>query len=196
VERATLEAYDKDAAIYAEDWITQPAPSDLYARLLKFFAPGGRTADIGSGSGREVSWLNNNGFPAVGYDASEGLLAVARRWFPKYDFHFAKLPELDRIAPDTFDNVLCETVIMHLPRDAIAPSVRRLVDITKPGGVLYLSWRVTKDADSRDEGGRLYSVFDADVVRQSLASGAILHDNEIVSVSSGKTIHVVVARKN
>ena len=32
---------------------------------------------IGCGSGREVAWLNATGFPAVGFDASEGLLKEA-----------------------------------------------------------------------------------------------------------------------
>ncbi|MBV8792320.1 MAG: class I SAM-dependent methyltransferase [Pseudolabrys sp.] len=196
MESETLAAYDKDAATYAQDWVTQPAPNDLYALLSRFFVPGGRTADIGSGSGREVSWLNLNGFPAVGYDASEGLLTIARRWFPKYDFRFAALPALDGIAANSFDNVLCETVIMHLPREAIAPSMRRLLDIAKPDGVLYLSWRVTRDADQRDKNGRLYSAFDVALARDALGGCAILHDEESVSVSSGKVIHVIVARKS
>ena len=62
---------------------------------------------------------------------------------------------------NAFDNVLCETVIMHLDHKQIAPSVRRLLDIVKPSGILYLSWRVTEDADHRDAQGRLYAAFDA-----------------------------------
>ena len=46
--------------------------------------------------------------------------------------------------PAAYDNVLCETVIMHLDRALIAPSVRRMLDIVKPGGMFYLSWRVTE----------------------------------------------------
>ena len=40
--------------------------------------PDGYLVDIGCGSGREVAWLNASGFPAAGFDASEGLLAEAR----------------------------------------------------------------------------------------------------------------------
>ena len=53
--------------------------------------------------------------------------------------------------PDAaFDNVLCETVIMHLRRPQILAAVRRLLAILKPDGILYLSWRVTDGADQRD----------------------------------------------
>jgi len=41
------------------------------AIVARFFIRSGVTADIGCGSGREVAWLNANGFPAVGFDASK-----------------------------------------------------------------------------------------------------------------------------
>ena len=81
------------------------------------------------------------------------------------------MPALRGIAANSYDNVLCETVIMHLDRAQIAPSVRRMLDIVKPGGVFYLSWRVTEDADQRDQHRRLYAAFDASVVRAELAGG-------------------------
>ncbi len=90
-----------------------------------------------------------------GYDASEGLLAEARRRYPALQFARSALPELAGIA-ESFGNVLCETVIMHLPSKDVIPSVQRLVEIIRPGGTLYLTWRVTEDA-TRDSHGRLYA---------------------------------------
>jgi trans-aconitate methyltransferase len=78
MDRATLAAYDKEAVAFAQDWHEQPSPVDLQDIVTRFFVKGGTTADIGCGSGREVAWLNANGFPAEGFDASEGLLAEAR----------------------------------------------------------------------------------------------------------------------
>jgi SAM-dependent methyltransferase len=190
----TLLAYDSHAASFAQDWHEQPPPADLQAIVRRFFGPG-LTADIGCGSGREVAWLNADGFPAVGYDPSAGLLAQARARYPQLQFHSAALPELEGIADASFTNVLCETVIMHLPRDAIAPSVRRLIAILAPGGTLYLSWRVTAGADQRDVHGRLYGAFDAGLVRRALDGVAVLLDEEVVSASSAKTIHRFVVRK-
>ena len=117
----------------------------------------------------------------------------ARRRHPALKFTQAELPELRGIG--TFDNVLCETVIMHLERKQIAPSVRRLLDIVKPSGILYLSWRVTEDADHRDAQGRLYAAFDAALVLAELKTTTVLLDEEAVSVSSGKQIHRLVVKK-
>jgi SAM-dependent methyltransferase len=135
LDRTTLASYNDNAAAFAADWHAQPPPSDLHALIRYYFRPG-LTADIGCGSGREVAWLDANGFAPVGYDASEGLLAEARARYPQLRFEAAALPELAPIAGESFENVLCETVIMHLHREAIALSLQRMMSILKPGGVL------------------------------------------------------------
>src|SRR6478736_7011308 len=132
VDRKTLAAYDSEAAAFAKDWHDQPAPRDLQEIVERFFVRGGTSADIGCGSGREVGWLNANGFSATGFDASEGLLAEARRRYPGFTFAHAELPDLKGIGARAYDNVLCETVIMHLDCAQIGPSVRRLLEIVKP----------------------------------------------------------------
>jgi SAM-dependent methyltransferase len=195
MDHATLATYDAEAATFAQDWHDQPPPVDLHALVRRFFRPG-LTADIGCGSGREVAWLDTNGFPAIGYDASEGLLVQARLRYPGLRFEAAALPELAGIADGAFDNVLYETVIMHLARAAIVPAVRRLVAILKSGGILYLSWRVIEGADQRDRHGRLYAAFDPALVLDALDGTEILLDEEGVSASSGKKIRRIVARKN
>ncbi|HEY4275462.1 MAG TPA: class I SAM-dependent methyltransferase [Rhizomicrobium sp.] len=193
MDDATLRAYDLGAAGFAEDWETQPAPTDLHATVRRYFTPG-PTADIGCGSGRDTAWLNANGYPAIGFDASEALLREARRRHPSIEFRHAELPALAN-AEEPFANILCETVIMHLPHDAISASVARILSLLTPGGTLYLSWRVTKDADRRDDHGRLYAAFDPDLVLTPLASARILLDEQVGSISSGKLIRRIVARR-
>jgi SAM-dependent methyltransferase len=195
MDRDTLAAYQAGAAGFARDWHEQPPPADLHALIRRFFRPGGRTADIGCGSGREVAFLALNGFDAVGYDASDALLEQARTRYPKLEFAAASLPALAGLSDCSLDNVLCETVIMHLPRAQIAPAVRRLLAVLKPDGILYLSWRVTDGTDQRDPMGRLYTAFDGTLVREAFAGAVVLLDDEPVSVSSGKKIHRMVARR-
>ncbi|CBJ36577.1 Putative SAM dependent methyltransferase [Ralstonia solanacearum CMR15] len=195
MDTQTVAAYDTLADTFAREWREQPAPDDLYALLRRMFKAGGDTVDIGCGAGREVAWLNDNGYPAVGYDASAGLLEAARTQYPGLSFRRAMLPELVGLAEGAFDNVVCETVIMHLPPAQIGAAVRRLLALLRPGGTLYLSWRVTPEADQRDGRGRLYTAFDAAGVREALAGAQVLFDEVAVSQSSGKTLHRVVARQ-
>ncbi|MEX3760650.1 class I SAM-dependent methyltransferase [Paraburkholderia phenoliruptrix] len=190
----TLSAYDQHSASFAKDWDEQPPATDLHTLVRKYFRPG-RTADVGCGSGRDAAWLSSNGFPTVGFEPSKCLLEEARRRHPEVQFQVAALPELEGIADASFQNVLCETVIMHLEAELIVPSVRRLLDIIEPGGTLYLSWRVTEGNDRRDEHGRLYAAFDSSLVLQALSDATVVVNEQVVSPSSGKAIGRVIARK-
>lgn len=190
----TLEAYQQQARAFADDWHAQPAPTDMHALLRQYFQSGA-TADVGCGSGRDTAWLSANGFPAVGYDPSEALLVEGRRRYPKLRFEPAALPDLTGLPENHFSNVLCETVVMHLPPGLIEPAVRKLLAILQPDGTLYLTWRVTNGANHRDEHGRLYAAFDPQIVSEALRNAKLLLDEEKISTSSGKKIHRLIARK-
>ncbi len=68
---------------------------------------------------------------------------------------------------------------MHLPREEIEPAVARMLEILKPGGVIYLSFRITKNADHREKDGRLFTASVGDHVRRALAGQAILFDGTV-----------------
>jgi SAM-dependent methyltransferase len=191
----TIRAYDKDAAAFARDWEdNQPAPDDLYAALMEHFRPG-PTADIGCGSGRDAAWLAARGFDVIGVDASAGLLAEAARRHPEVRFVHDTLPALAMLEAGAYANMLCETVLMHLPPDDAIAAARRLAALLAPGGTLYLSWRVTEAADARDKTGRLYAAFEAQAVKDALDGLELLADERIVSASSGRVVHRLVARR-
>jgi SAM-dependent methyltransferase len=193
MDKSTLAAYDTASAQFAQEWRDQPAPDDMY-QLLKRYFRAGTTVDIGCGSGRDVAWMRENGFDASGYDASEGLLREARAACPGAFFGMARLPELEGIPRGTFANVLCETVIMHLDPSEIGLAVRSLVSLLAPGGTMWLSWRVTSDANRRDDAGRLYASFDDRLVLDELAGTTMLLDREERSGSSGKIVRRMVVR--
>ncbi|HET6552670.1 MAG TPA: class I SAM-dependent methyltransferase [Dyella sp.] len=190
----TLAAYADAAADYARDWDEQPAPLDMYALLTTHFKPG-PTADIGCGSGRDMAWLAAHGFQVYGFDASPELLAHARQHHPDLSFAVAALPALEGMADASFQNVLCETVVMHLSQEQLIPAVKRLLAILRPGGTLYLSWRVAAVTE-RDKAGRLYAAIDKQVVLDQLAAGdEVVFDRFEISASSGKPVQRMVVYK-
>ena len=193
-DSTTLDAYSQGAARYSQDWLDQPPPADMYALFATHLLPGGLSADIGCGNGRDAAWMAAHGYRVTGFEASPGLLAEARRLNPDLTFRAATLPTLPEI-DETFDNVVCETVIMHLPATSITLAVDNLLRILKPGGVLYLSWRVTEGEDQRQKDGRLYSAFEPTRVIDALSDCAILLFEDVTSESSGKRICRVIASK-
>ncbi|MGN6806687.1 MAG: methyltransferase domain-containing protein, partial [Trinickia sp.] len=131
----------------------------------------------------------------VGFEAAEGLLAQATADYPSLVFKRAALPTLDTIGRETYDNVLCETVIMHLPPDEVTQACARLFSVLRPAGTLYLSWRVAQTASTRDAAGRLYAGFDAALVRDGLGDAEFLLDAETVNQSSGRRVHRLIVRR-
>jgi SAM-dependent methyltransferase len=192
----TLDAYARHAAAFAADWEdVQPAPVDLHDVVHRFFRHGGATVDVGCGSGRDAAWLVANGYPTIGVDASQALLAEARRRHPEVRFEHGALPELAGLDAGAWANVLCETVIMHLEPLQMRRAAARLVELLAAEGTLYLTWRVTRGAHRRDEHGRLYASFDPELVLSALVGLELLLDEEVTSASSGKVVRRVVARR-
>jgi len=195
LDQQTLNAYSEKASEYSQDWLNQPEPSDMYELLQKFFLPNEETADIGCGNGRDANWLESKGFKIVGYDSSIDLLKLASSLYPQIQFEQAYLPFLREIQKQ-FSNVLCETVIMHLPQDQIQEAIRNLKRILKNGGILYLSWRVTEKEDLRHADGRLYSAFDPQFITKQFAPNSVLHFEDKISASSGKRVCRLIFRKD
>ncbi|PCE31785.1 class I SAM-dependent methyltransferase [Burkholderia ubonensis] len=195
VDRPTLDAYDTYAADYAQLWLDEGPPDDMYALLEQHFAPG-PTADVGCGAGRDTAWLASRGFDVRGYDASAALLDEARRRHPGLRFEQAALPALPGVPSGAFRNVLCETVVMHLDHVEAAAAAARLVELLAPGGTLYMSWRVAGSGSLRDEHGRLYTALDGARMRAALGGGVqVIDEHEVVSPSSGKRVHRLIVRR-
>lgn len=193
MDKKTIDAYSELAKNYSEDWLAQPQPSDMYELLKTFFVPGGKTADIGCGNGRDTHWLEQNGFKVSGFDSSSELLAIASELFPNTKFKQAFLPELKGL-DEKYQNILCETVIMHLPKVQVPTAILSLKRILSNDGVLYLSWRVTEGEDTRHSDGRLYSAFEPDVILNQFDRERILHFEDKISASSGKRVCRLIYR--
>ena len=167
MDQRTLEVYERTApercALYRS-----AEPRRLRALALAFFHPGQPTADIGSGSGRDLVWLARHGFPAVGYDASEAMRREAALAYPGLDVRPSALPGLAGIADASFVNLLCSAVLMHLPRAQLAAAVANLARVLRPGGRLVLSFRGTKDGGEREPDGRLFTPIRPDRLASTL----------------------------
>ncbi len=132
-------------------------PDAIYRLIEAFFHRGKPTADLGSGSGRDVAWLQQRGFPAVGFEPSTGMIAEARAAYSGIEVQSAALPELAGIADASFDNVLCVAVLMHLPAAELISAAINLARIMRPGGRLIVSYRTPPPEGERALDGRLYT---------------------------------------
>ena len=196
MDRSTLAAYDKDAAAFAKEWHEQPTPVDLQDIVKRFFIRGGATADIGCGSGREVAWLNANGFPAAGFDASEGLLAEARARYPDFSFVHAELPDLARCR----GRCLRQCVVRNRdhasrPRADCALGPPHVRDRQARRRILSELARHRRCRSCATATAASMPPSMLRLVRDELRPATTLLDEEVVSASSGKKIHRLVVKK-
>ena len=162
-EQFSLEFYRERAPEYAalpQVFANRSHPEfredrDLYRRLAELAAPG-RGLDAGCGPGAlEMSYLEEMGFEMFGLDAVAENIEVARRLRPEFA---GRLRVADIRAPlpfedSSFEIVLCNAVIQHIPRDTVFATVlSEFARVLKPGGVLQLMFKPGRGVETAVDG--------------------------------------------
>jgi len=142
VARATVEAYDVDAAAYRDG--TTATPDQVAETVVEFAAAvgaGGRVLEIGSGPGRDARALERAGLSVRRTDVTPAFVELLRA-----DGHDADLldpltdPLDDPDRPDTpYDGVWASACLLHVARPDVPVVLARLAAVTRAGGQLLLS---------------------------------------------------------
>ena len=164
MDKQIIETYDREAERIAQ-LHSSLTPGRLYTLITEHFTKTGNTLDMGCGIGRDTQWLNQQGYSALGVDASEGMLKQAQRLYPQVHFIKDSLPELTRLNGHTFQNILCSAVLMHLNKANLEQACQKLLSLLQADGHLIISIRETNAVDHR-ENGKLYEPFDINVFKQ------------------------------
>ena len=112
---------------------------------LKALSPGKRGLDAGCGAGaRDVFLLSREGFDMTGVDAVPENIAEAARRHPEIAdrVSVADLMEPLPFADASFDFVMCNAVIQHIPPEVIRTvTLPELARVLRPTGVLQLMFK-------------------------------------------------------
>ena len=103
-------------------------------------AAGERVLDIGCGSGVISDVLSSFGASVIAVDGNPGAISYARRTFGQSGIEF-RLGQVDDVTaePRSIDRSYCLEVIEHLYMNQVETLLRRVTDLTKPGGTLTLT---------------------------------------------------------
>lgn len=162
MDNLTISAYDSEAKQIA-DKHENLIPVKLYQLMSDFFVHKGKSLDIGCGSGRDAAWLAENNYDPIGIDASIGMLKESRRRHPQVPVAISSLPGLSAIMDNSFSNVLCSAVLMHLNHAMLPIAARNIVRIMQKESNLIISYRGTSEMNNR-ENGKLYEPIKMEVV--------------------------------
>ncbi|NEY34914.1 methyltransferase domain-containing protein [Streptomyces sp. PRKS01-65] len=136
----------------------------------------GRVLDIGSGSGRDAAALAARGYEVVAVEPVPALRRIARRLHGDTAVTWvdAALPALTGVR-GTFDLVLLSAVWMHLDERERVEGMRRVAELTAPGGIVAMSLRHGPPPAGR----RMFAVSAAETVGLAGRCGlAVVHRAE------------------
>ncbi len=122
--------------------------------ITQIFAPliGKRLLDVGCGSGSLVGTLLKRGAVAVGVDADETALWLARTRFPEASLHCCALTQLP-FDDETFDGAILVDSLQHLSAEAVEAALGEALRVVKARGrVLVIEALASKDGPPPDAG--------------------------------------------
>jgi ubiquinone/menaquinone biosynthesis C-methylase UbiE len=155
----TEEYYSRVAEKYAEEQSFEEMPDDAEKSLKKLLnkfmkrVESGAILDAGCGPGRDTEYFASNGFRAAGIDSAPGMIEKAT----ERNNQRAKYAVMDitDIGFDdaTFDGVWCNTVMQFIPRNQMKKAVSELHRVLKPGGKMYITFKLGTGEHVRDSDG-------------------------------------------
>jgi len=169
----SVEFYEKNA----DTFIAQTVDVDmtgLYQRFCKHLHSGASVLDAGCGSGRDALAFSSMGYDVVAFDASAKMVATAskRSCCPVYKMTFENM-ELGR----EFDGIWACASLLHVPRPQLPEILKRLMDILKPTGALYASFKYGDQ--EREKDGRYFNDMDDAQLERIISFLPMVHLEEI-----------------
>ncbi|MFE2872001.1 MULTISPECIES: class I SAM-dependent methyltransferase [unclassified Embleya] len=147
--------YGPDAEALARRY-TSTTFEAVHASILPWLPSSpGRVLDIGAGSGRDAAALARRGHHVVAVEPTDELRRIGRRSHPGVDIEWVDdaLPALARVR-GRYDLVLMSAVWMHLDEAERVDGMRRVAELTAPGGRVAMSIR----RGPVPEGRRMFAV--------------------------------------
>jgi len=151
---STVSYYDQNAELFFKETV-EVKMSFLYAKFLIHVPLGGRILDAGCGSGRDSLYFLQHGYKLDAFDASVEMCRLAS--------NFIGQPVLQKTFEDidyvsAFDGVWACASLLHVPRDRMDAVLERFSRALKPGGVMFLSFKLRDGEWEMD--GRFFTGYD------------------------------------
>lgn len=148
------ESYDRVAGEYARRIAGELAHKPLDRALLDAFAGrvrgAGPVVDLGCGPGHVTHYLAERGVDASGLDLSPRMVEEARALHPGVEFRVGDVTALDA-ADASWAGAVAFYSLIHLPRPSVAPALREIARVLRPGAPLFLSFHVGDETRHMEE---------------------------------------------
>lgn len=157
-----LTYYNKNAQAYFDSTVNLDL-SEHYPRFLARVPVGGLILDAGCGSGRDSKAFLALGYRVSAFDGSAELASLAAAHFGQ-SVGVRTFSEVTEVA--YYDGVWACASLLHVPANQIVATLGNLWAALKPGGAIYVSFRVDSTLESAGE--RQFTDADEEKLREWL----------------------------
>ena len=144
----SIEYYDKNAEKFTQETFGLDL-SDIHSSFLKHVPTGGRILDAGCGSGRDSVAFKAAGYEVVAFDASPEMVKIASKNLGQ---EILNLSFEDIAFREDFDGIWACASLLHVKADDLVMVMSKLRVALKPGGVLYVSFKLGSGSRVKDDG--------------------------------------------
>ncbi len=155
-KKAILEAYNKTAKAYANQFFNELEKKPLDRLLLQHFAREwahqGALLDLACGPGQTTNFLYQSGVRNLtGLDLSEEMIQIAKTINPPaIQFTCGNLLQMD-FEDQSFANAICFYGIVHFTTKELILAFQEVQRILKPGGTFLFSFHIGKEINALEE---------------------------------------------
>ena len=143
------DTYNKIAKDWHQDHLNDSWWFGGVDKFVSFLKNGDAILDVGCGAGHMSKYLIDKGMKVTGIDFSEELIKIAQQDVPAGDFFVMDLNDVSELN-QTFDGILLQAVLLHIPKKEVVEKVKNILKLLKPGGYVYIAVKETKP-DQEDE---------------------------------------------
>jgi SAM-dependent methyltransferase len=141
--------YDKNA----KEYNFSSSEIDMIAFYREFLPKiDGNILDVGCGPGRDAKHFHKLGFNVTAIDPSKSMIGLVSS-ISAIETHVMNAQGLNWI--DRFDGVWSSASLLHVPRDEMKPTLRKIHRAMKTGGVFFCSFKLRDE--EWEEGERYFN---------------------------------------
>jgi ubiquinone/menaquinone biosynthesis C-methylase UbiE len=135
VYEQTTEVYNKLGKKYLDD--SKKVIPIKRLSFSKLFIKGSHILDLGCGGGRDAKFFTEKGLKVTGIDSSSVLIKLARKEAPIATFKCIDLLKMN-FPKNSFDGIWAEAVLLHLKRKDVSKALKKLHNILRKHGYIYV----------------------------------------------------------
>ena len=121
----------------------------------------GKVLDLGCGSGFQSNFLSESGLEVVGVDFSDGMIKESIKRVPEAKFLVMDILKL-KFPKAYFDGIYARASLFHIKKKDIGETLKKLNDILKKGGIIYLALKEGEGErymDHPQKGSRFFAFY-------------------------------------